>query len=153
MLSNRLLIRALSSTSRALAQPSRSYFTAPRPTSKPLPQTPAVKIPKAPASTTAKPGAGNPEIIDTLPTTANEIDVEATPEVGAGNDAGAGNGVTDWSKSYHGLSTQAFSKDIAEILLSPIDPLDVEMKPGSFCRASMRASLISWWHRRLNLLA
>lgn len=46
--------------------------------------------------------------------------------------AGSG-GATDWSKSYHGLSTQAFSKDIADILLAPIDPLDVEMKPGSSC--------------------
>jgi hypothetical protein len=39
---------------------------------------------------------------------------------------------TDWSKSYSGLSTQAFSKDIADILLAPIDPFDVEMKPGAF---------------------
>ncbi|EGO02351.1 hypothetical protein SERLA73DRAFT_49865 [Serpula lacrymans var. lacrymans S7.3] len=35
----------------------------------------------------------------------------------------------DWSKSYYGLSTQAFSKEIAEVLLAPIDALDVEMKP------------------------
>jgi hypothetical protein len=38
---------------------------------------------------------------------------------------------TDWSKSYHGLSSQAFSREIADILLAPIDPLDVEMKPGT----------------------
>ncbi|KAH7921364.1 Mgm101p-domain-containing protein, partial [Leucogyrophana mollusca] len=36
---------------------------------------------------------------------------------------------TDWSKSHYGLSTQAFSKDIAEILLAPVDEMDVEMKP------------------------
>jgi len=35
----------------------------------------------------------------------------------------------DWSKSYSGLSTQAFSKDIADILLAPVDPMDIEMKP------------------------
>jgi Mitochondrial genome maintenance MGM101 len=40
--------------------------------------------------------------------------------------------VTDWSKSYFGLSTQAFSKDIVDILLAPVDPLDVEMKPGGW---------------------
>jgi len=39
-------------------------------------------------------------------------------------------GSTDWSTSYHGLSTQAFSKDIAEILLAPVDEMDIEMKPG-----------------------
>ncbi|KIK03119.1 hypothetical protein K443DRAFT_131520 [Laccaria amethystina LaAM-08-1] len=44
-------------------------------------------------------------------------------------EANGNNHGTDWSKSYHGLSSQAFSKEIAEILLAPIDPLDVEMKP------------------------
>lgn len=36
----------------------------------------------------------------------------------------------NWSKSYHGLSEQAFSKETAEILMAPVDPLDIEMKPG-----------------------
>ncbi|RDX53803.1 mitochondrial genome maintenance MGM101 [Polyporus arcularius HHB13444] len=35
----------------------------------------------------------------------------------------------DWSKSYFGLSTQPFPKEAADILLAPIDPLDVEIKP------------------------
>ncbi|KAG5648721.1 hypothetical protein DXG03_000068 [Asterophora parasitica] len=38
---------------------------------------------------------------------------------------------TDWSKSYHGLATQAFPKEVADTLMAPIDPLDVEMKPES----------------------
>jgi Mitochondrial genome maintenance MGM101 len=37
---------------------------------------------------------------------------------------------TDWSRSYHGLSETPFEKEIADILLAPIDPADVEMKPG-----------------------
>jgi hypothetical protein len=37
---------------------------------------------------------------------------------------------TDWYTSYHGLSTQPFSKETAEILMAPIDPMDVEIKPG-----------------------
>lgn len=40
-------------------------------------------------------------------------------------------GGTDWSKSYHGLSVQPFPKEVADILLAPIDPLDVEIKPGT----------------------
>jgi len=36
---------------------------------------------------------------------------------------------TDWSKSYHGLSQQAFSKEIADVLLAPLDPMDIEIKP------------------------
>ncbi|KAJ8698628.1 hypothetical protein PTI98_005316 [Pleurotus ostreatus] len=36
---------------------------------------------------------------------------------------------TDWSKSYYGLSTQAFAPEIADVLLAPIEPLDIEVKP------------------------
>lgn len=36
---------------------------------------------------------------------------------------------TDWSRSYHGLSTQSFSREIADILLAPIDEMDIEVKP------------------------
>jgi len=35
----------------------------------------------------------------------------------------------DWSKSYHGLSTQPFSTECAAILQTPIDTQDIEMKP------------------------
>ncbi|KAJ3719376.1 mitochondrial genome maintenance MGM101-domain-containing protein [Lentinula raphanica] len=38
-------------------------------------------------------------------------------------------GRTDWSKSYHGLSEQAFSKEVADVLMAPVNPLDVEIKP------------------------
>ena len=51
---------------------------------------------------------------------------------------------TDWSRSYHGLSTQAFAKDIVEVLLAPLDPLDIEIKPGSFSRVSLYLSLVEW---------
>jgi hypothetical protein len=51
---------------------------------------------------------------------------------GLGDESGyLGNGdKNDWSKSYFGLSVEPFSKDITDILLAPIDPLDVEIKPG-----------------------
>jgi Mitochondrial genome maintenance MGM101 len=35
----------------------------------------------------------------------------------------------DWTKSFHGLSVQPFSKEAADVLLAPIDPGDVEIKP------------------------
>lgn len=38
----------------------------------------------------------------------------------------------DWSKSYFGLSTQPFPKEAAEVLMQPVDPQDVEMKPGAY---------------------
>ena len=39
---------------------------------------------------------------------------------------------TDWSRSFHGLSTEAFPKEVNEILMQKLDPEDVEIKPGEF---------------------
>lgn len=39
---------------------------------------------------------------------------------------------TDWSRSYTGLSTEPFPKEVAEILMGPVNPMDVEIKPGSY---------------------
>ncbi|KAI5782733.1 mitochondrial genome maintenance MGM101-domain-containing protein [Geopyxis carbonaria] len=38
-------------------------------------------------------------------------------------------GHIDWSRSFHGLSTEPFSKEITEALMQPLDPEDVEIKP------------------------
>ena len=35
----------------------------------------------------------------------------------------------DWSKSFHGLSVEPFSKEAAATLLAPLDPDDIEIKP------------------------
>jgi hypothetical protein len=35
----------------------------------------------------------------------------------------------DWTSSFHGLSVAPFAKEAAEILLAPLDPMDVEIKP------------------------
>lgn len=36
----------------------------------------------------------------------------------------------DWARSFHGLSVEPFAKEIADILLAPIELDDVEIKPG-----------------------
>ena len=36
----------------------------------------------------------------------------------------------DWSRSFHGLSTQPFSEEAAKILTAPLATDDVEIKPG-----------------------
>lgn len=46
-------------------------------------------------------------------------------------DIALSDGTTDWSRSFSGLSQEAFTKEVAEILLAPLDPLDVEIKPGT----------------------
>jgi hypothetical protein len=46
---------------------------------------------------------------------------------------GNGNGSSDtsvnWSSSFHGLSTTAFDPTIAAVLMAPVDPDDIEIKP------------------------
>lgn len=81
-----------------------------------------------------------------IPSTVEESSVEeyATPNNTAGpvpapspssflenlsNDTVDASG-TNWAKSYHGLSSEPFSQNIADILQAPLDPEDVEMKPG-----------------------
>jgi len=38
-------------------------------------------------------------------------------------------GLYDWSRSFHGLSAEPFSKEVADTLLAPIEPQDIEVKP------------------------
>lgn len=47
-------------------------------------------------------------------------------------------GTTDWSRSYQGLGAQPFPKEATELLLSPIDPMDIEMKPGELPLARLQ---------------
>lgn len=37
----------------------------------------------------------------------------------------------NWSSSFFGLSTEKFPRDVADILLEPINPDDIEIKPGN----------------------
>ena len=39
----------------------------------------------------------------------------------------------DWGTSFQGLSSQPFDKDVAKALLKPLEPDDVEVKPGKLC--------------------
>lgn len=63
---------------------------------------------------------------------AEKDSIYGAKSTGLGDESGyIGDGEkNDWSKSYHGLSVEPFSKEVADILLAPIDSMDVEMKPG-----------------------
>lgn len=39
---------------------------------------------------------------------------------------------TDWSRSFHGLSAEPFSKEVLDVLAEPLNPEDVEIKPGVY---------------------
>lgn len=38
----------------------------------------------------------------------------------------------NWSSSFYGLSTERFPQEVANILLEPINPDDIEVKPGMY---------------------
>lgn len=103
------------------------------------------------------PGTGNPTIVNRLPNTSKEVNVSENV-VSASNEletqsstngtnhfstlpghadahiassSSSVDGRTDWSKSYHGLSAEPFPKEAAAVLQAPIDPMDIEMKPGA----------------------
>ncbi|KZS97805.1 mitochondrial genome maintenance MGM101 [Sistotremastrum niveocremeum HHB9708] len=87
--------------------------------------------------------------MESLPNTAAEVDVKVPPPKASqpaaqkplpyggsspalGDEGGlSGDGVNsnDWSKSYFGLSSEPFPKEVAKILLAPVDPLNIEIKP------------------------
>ena len=111
----------------------------------------ANKTPRVAQVSTTQPNSsqGHPEIVDGYPTTASEIEAdvatqseiinntppESIPSSGALAlppllDTPPTGNATDWSRSYHGLSTQPFPAEVADILQAAIEPLDIEMKPG-----------------------
>ncbi|KAG6916472.1 hypothetical protein DXG01_006666 [Tephrocybe rancida] len=133
------LARLCNTLKRAPLRLSRSYSVAPaKPTWVPrqyAKPTPAVMVPSANVST----DAATPAATSSTPVASDEFKVSSEnppPNVqaeetanGNGNSVSNGDGATDWSKSYHGLATQAFPKEATDVLMAPIDPLDVEMKP------------------------
>lgn len=102
----------------------------------------------------AVPGRGNPKTVENLPSTAAEMEANpqpeqadegtpsasasATPETLRTSYTGDGSG-NDWSRSYHGLSAEPFPKEVAEVLQAPIDPLDIEIKPGVWILFMLRS--------------
>ncbi|KAI0776167.1 mitochondrial genome maintenance MGM101 [Trametes elegans] len=153
------LLNRLAAGPRLSTFSARSYSTTPSGPTRIYRPVAARKAPLSPptarASTTV--GRGNPNIVNTLPTTADEVDIP--PEAYAGTPAEsvpsssairqtsegaaefAGSSATavegapqdpshpDWSRSYFGLSTQPFPKEVAEVLMTPLDANDVEIKP------------------------
>ncbi|KAH7040910.1 mitochondrial genome maintenance MGM101-domain-containing protein [Microdochium trichocladiopsis] len=92
----------------------------------PLAQTTGQHIPDAP-------GFGTPSTLTGAPPLAHleGTNGSSTAEAGAIDAAQQQNGgdAIDWSSSYHGLGTNAFPVETSRILMAPIDPEDVEVKP------------------------
>lgn len=84
----------------------------------------------------AQPDAGNPKTVGEKTSQMLETPLP---------NASANDGATDWSRSYHGLSTEAFPPEVADVLLAPVDPLDVEMKPGTSTFISKHPFICLYW--------
>jgi hypothetical protein len=122
-----LRLQARSSSTSSSASQSPSGFTV-RSNAKPHKgtPTPVTKSTGAPGQSPAveqHASTSQDSLLEPLPSAA-----AAAEPVPAAND----NGTTelDWSTSFHGLSVQPFPSEAANILMQPIDPNDVEIKPG-----------------------
>lgn len=38
----------------------------------------------------------------------------------------------DWTRSFSGMAVEAFESEVAELLMKPLDPDDIEIKPGKW---------------------
>lgn len=104
---------------------STKFRNAATPTSSYTPRTStATKLPTSSAAPAAKPKEPEPAIDDQSPIKDMSTGLADEPLI---LDEGARQ--VDWTRSYHGLSSQPFSKEAAEILLAPIPVDDVEVKP------------------------
>lgn len=127
------------------AQGTATAAPAPAPAPKPAaaPPTPAYK-PPTPAST---PASKPPTVASSTPPapsyssqTTNPASAASSAVNGKGSDLtdglndfpvtfDHGGHQVDWARSFHGLSAQPFDKEAADVLLQPVSPDDVEVKP------------------------
>ncbi|KAI7929412.1 mitochondrial genome maintenance protein MGM101 [Pyricularia oryzae] len=109
------------------ATPATARKTAPAPAaSDPQPPSHPVLDPQAaavPPPSIASNFAPVPEASSTI---ANAI---ASSSSSTGPDGGDGGATINWSESFHGLGQSPFSPEAAAILMAPLDPEDVEVKP------------------------
>ncbi|TVY84578.1 Mitochondrial genome maintenance protein [Lachnellula suecica] len=109
------LNRPFSSTSRYAATPAPNYARKTNDAAKPPPPTPKPAL---------RPAAKSASIDDQSPIKDMSNGLADEPLI---LDEGARQ--VDWTKSFHGLSSQPFSKEAADVLMSPIPFDDVEVKP------------------------
>ncbi|PSN66722.1 hypothetical protein BS50DRAFT_573542 [Corynespora cassiicola Philippines] len=126
-LASRLLHRTFSSTpipSAFASNTARAAASTSTPASKPAPRTvtPSFPAKEAPIPTTRN---------TTADTAAKEAQSQRSLTDGLGDQPAHTEGVPaiDWTRSYHGLGETAFTPEQADVLLTPLEHDDVEVKP------------------------
>lgn len=141
----------VSTTASKRATPSSSSTTTrkfvPRSSSKPFTPTSSKAAP-APAARQQASSRESPSVmtvddvdptLSPLPSVSSSKSTNSSPSTSKGNFAESlqtpgytSDGTDpsiDWSSSFHGLSTTAFEPHVASILMAPLDPEDIEIKP------------------------
>ena len=111
--------KSFSTSQCLLATASTAYVRKPAPAARPPLPSPVKLNTSATSSPAGPPSVNDPPQIQDL---ANGLSDE--PLI-----LDEGTRQVDWTRSFHGLSSQPFSKEAAEILLAPIPFDDVECKP------------------------
>lgn len=112
--------RAISSAPRRLATPSTSTYT----------RKPTVSQARAPTASSSNPSSASSPQTNTKSATPQSpigdlsLGLADEPLILDENER-----QIDWQRSFHGLSAQPFSKEAADVLLAPISPDDIEVKP------------------------
>ncbi|KAI1141318.1 Mgm101p-domain-containing protein [Hypoxylon sp. FL0543] len=128
--------RTLVSSSRAKQYPQPSASAAPRQSSAttPPPKASVSQVKPPPSSSTAKSTTSSTTPPPTAPRTpVPAVSGQPLPDAPSpqtygesGSDSGS---PIDWTQSFHGLGTTAFSPETAAVLQARLDPDDIEVKP------------------------
>ncbi|KAI9820228.1 MAG: hypothetical protein M1827_005850 [Pycnora praestabilis] len=109
----------------------RSMFTSTRPSrAQQVASNASSQKPNYPSNTTTKPN-GAPSTPPPVGTASQPPDVQDLSDGLADQPfiLDEGNRQVDWANSFHGLSSQPFPKEVADILLQSVAPDDIEVKP------------------------
>ncbi|KAI0102242.1 mitochondrial genome maintenance MGM101 [Nemania sp. FL0031] len=107
--------------------PPRSYARAAPVARKPVPAVSGEPLPDAPPAT-----AKGPVVQDAAAALSNTTPTTATNNNNNNNNNAPDNGdgkPIDWTSSYHGLGTSAFTPETSTVLQARLDPDDIEVKP------------------------
>lgn len=105
---------------RTLARANSSYS---KPTTTSTSSTSSYSKPSTSSTSYSKPSSTSASFTDGLN---DGLSIDPDPQ----NLSNSEDSKIDWSRSFHGLSTEAFSTEAADVLQAPLDPEDIEIKPG-----------------------
>lgn len=99
----------------------------------PLPEVPLMTVTK-PRTAAAATATGIPTSTDypmtPFPLSSNSLHLNESPVALETISSSVVTPQVDWTTSFHGLSSQPFSERAAKLLMRPLVPLEIEIKPG-----------------------